>query len=175
MLWCSARKLNKQLFNNKKDPKSFEIGSNGENAKRSDKTFHISQKVRMMVFSAAVRQASAPKIPELRSQKANAEAVISKYRFCFTPIRFPMSIDISDNLNFRWKKHRSLLHVYKELEAGIGFSAMFAEIESAQFFLFGNPDPRGFLQDPEDRERRRGQECFHKPLHAIDSTAIESI
>lgn len=117
-----------------------------------------------------------PKIPELRSQKANAEAVLSKYRFCFTTIRFLMSIDISDNLNFRRKKHRSLLHVYKELEAGIGFSAMFAEIESAQIFLFGNPIPAIFFRIQKIAKEDANKNAFinrFMPLTALRSNQYD--
>lgn len=44
------------------------------------------------------------------------------------------------------------LHVDEELESGIGFAAVFAEVEAAEFFLFADADAGDFLQREEDRE-----------------------
>ena len=44
------------------------------------------------------------------------------------------------------------LHVDEELESGIGFAAVFAEVEAAEFFLLADADAGGFLQCEEDRE-----------------------
>ena len=37
------------------------------------------------------------------------------------------------------------LHIDEELESGIGFAAVFAEVEAAEFLLLGDADPGDLL------------------------------
>ena len=50
-------------------------------------------------------------------------------------------------------------HVDEELESGVGFAAVFAEVEAAEFFLLGDADAGDFLHREEDREGGHESHC----------------